>query len=72
MAQDWGNHYDVPSLPAQPMWKLLSKHSTPEATESPFSPDLAPCDFFPFPKLKENKTLKVYTIHLLGVFDRRN
>jgi len=30
----------------------LAKHQTPDVTQPPYSPDLAPADFFLFPKLK--------------------
>jgi hypothetical protein len=34
----------------------LAKHSIPVVPHPPYSPDLAPCDFFLFPRLKS--TLK--------------
>ena len=34
------------------MTKLLAKHETKVIAQPPYSPDLAPCDFFLFPKLK--------------------
>jgi hypothetical protein len=30
----------------------LAKHSIPVVPHAPYSPDLAPCDFFLFPRLK--------------------
>ena len=32
--------------------EFLSKHETKVIAQPPFSPDLAPCDFFLIPKLK--------------------
>jgi hypothetical protein len=31
---------------------FLAKHGIPQVREAPLSPDLAPCDFWPFPRLK--------------------
>ena len=31
---------------------FLAKHQTTQGTQTPYSPDLAPCDFWLFPKLK--------------------
>jgi hypothetical protein len=31
----------------------LAKHGTAQLQQPPYSPDLAPCDFFLFPKLKK-------------------
>jgi hypothetical protein len=36
--------------------EFLAKHSIPVVPHLPYSPDLAPCDFFLFPRLKS--TLK--------------
>jgi transposase len=30
----------------------IKKHKIPELEHPPYSPDLAPCDFFLFPKIK--------------------
>jgi hypothetical protein len=32
----------------------LAKHSIPVVPHPPYSPDLAPCDFFLFPRLKSS------------------
>ena len=34
------------------MTEFLAKHETKVIAQPPYSPDLAPCDFFLFPKLK--------------------
>jgi hypothetical protein len=31
---------------------FLAKHGIPQVRQAPLSPDLAPCDFWPFPRLK--------------------
>ena len=36
--------------------EFLAKHNIPSLPQPPYSPDLAPCDFFLFPQLK--KTMK--------------
>jgi hypothetical protein len=41
---------------APSVWEFLAKHSIPVVPHPPYSPDLAPCDFFLFPRLKS--TLK--------------
>jgi hypothetical protein len=38
------------------VWEFLAKHSIPVVPHPPYSPYLAPCDFFLFPRLKS--TLK--------------
>ena len=32
-----------------------AKNQTPVVRQAPYSPDMAPCDFWPFPKLKKSK-----------------
>jgi hypothetical protein len=34
------------------VWEFLAKKSIMELDHPPYSPDLAPCNFRPFPKLK--------------------
>ena len=34
------------------MQKFLAKHQITQVTQPPYSPDLVPCDFYLFPKLK--------------------
>jgi hypothetical protein len=31
---------------------FLAKHGIPQVRQAPLSPDFAPCDFWPFPRLK--------------------
>jgi histone-lysine N-methyltransferase SETMAR len=53
----WRLHYDnVPCYVALSIREFLAKHSIPVVPHPPYSPDLAPCDFFLFPRLKS--TLK--------------
>ena len=44
---DWQLHHDITSCA-----EILVKHQITQVTQSPYSPDLAPCDFCLFPKLK--------------------
>ncbi|XP_035215471.1 histone-lysine N-methyltransferase SETMAR-like [Stegodyphus dumicola] len=39
---------------ALPVRRFLAQHGVIEMQHSPYSPDLAPADFFPFPKLKNS------------------
>ncbi|BFZ13202.1 hypothetical protein BsWGS_16241 [Bradybaena similaris] len=34
--------------------QFLAKHNIPQVRQPPYSPDLAPCDFFLFPKIKSH------------------
>jgi hypothetical protein len=44
--------------------EFLAKHSIPVVPHPPYSPDLAPCDFFLFPKLKGKRFQDVAEIQL--------
>lgn len=49
----WILHHDnAPSHTALTVCEFLAKNSTNVIAQPPYSPDLAPCDFFLFPKLK--------------------
>jgi hypothetical protein len=49
----WLLHHDNESCHAAPSVRdFLAKHSIPVVPHPPYSPDLAPCDFFLFPRLK--------------------
>lgn len=53
----WMLHHDnAPAHSSHVVQNFLTKHGTVQVPQPPYSPDLAPCDFFAFPKLK--KTLK--------------
>jgi hypothetical protein len=53
----WLLHHDnAPCLAALSVREFLAKHSIPVVPHPPYSPDLAPCDFFLVPRLKS--TLK--------------
>jgi histone-lysine N-methyltransferase SETMAR len=53
----WLLHYNsVPCHAALSVREFLAKHSIPVVPYLPYSPDLAPCNFFLFPRLKS--TLK--------------
>jgi hypothetical protein len=46
------HHYNAPAHNALSVTTFLAKHELPVMEHSPYSPDLAPCDFFLFPKIK--------------------
>jgi hypothetical protein len=49
----WILHHDnAPAHTSMLIRNYLAKHSTNMAPQAPYSPDMAPCDFFLFPKLK--------------------
>jgi transposase len=50
------HHNNAPCHTALSVREFLAKHSIPVVPHPPYSPDLAPCDFFLFPRLKS--TLK--------------
>jgi histone-lysine N-methyltransferase SETMAR len=53
----WLMHHDnAPCHAALSVREFLAKHSIPVVPHPPYSPDLSPCDFFLFPRLKS--TLK--------------
>jgi len=50
----WIIHHDIdPAHDALRVRKFLSKNSITKMDHPPYSPDLAPCDFWLFPKLKK-------------------
>ena len=50
----WLLHHDnAPAHNAFGIWEFLAKNNIAVLEQPPYSPDLAPCDFFLFPKLKE-------------------
>ena len=52
-AGDWQLHHDnVPTHASCLRQNFLVKHQITQVTQPPYSPDLAPCDFWLFPKLK--------------------
>jgi len=54
---NWILHHDnAPAHRAVTTNEFLVKHNIPLLPQPPYSPDLAPCDFFLFPQLK--KTMK--------------
>jgi len=54
---NWILHHDnAPAHRAVTTNEFLAKHNIPSLPQPPYSPDLAPCDFFLFPQLK--KTMK--------------
>jgi len=51
--QTWMLHLDsAPAHASHPICSYLAKHQTSVVPHPPYSPDVAPADFFLFPKLK--------------------
>jgi len=51
---DWILHHDnAPTHTSHLMQQFLAKHGTTQLQQPPYSPDLAPCDFSLFPRLKK-------------------
>ena len=51
----WMLHHDnAPAHASLLIRSYLAKHQTSVVPHPPYSPDLAPAEFFPFPKLKTN------------------
>jgi transposase len=46
------HHDNAPAHATLLIREFLTKHETPVDRQPPYSPDLAPADFFLFPKLK--------------------
>ncbi|KAJ4425689.1 hypothetical protein ANN_27885 [Periplaneta americana] len=52
-ANNWHLHHDnAPAHSSQLIHTFLAKHGITTVRQPPYSPDLAPCDFWLFPKLK--------------------
>ena len=53
IADNWMLHHDkAPCHTAISVIEFLAKKGIPVVPQPPYSPDLSPCDFFLFPKLK--------------------
>jgi len=51
---DWILHHDIaPAYTSHLVQQFLVKYSTAQLQQLPYSPHLAPCDFFLFPRLKK-------------------
>ncbi|KDR20158.1 hypothetical protein L798_05652, partial [Zootermopsis nevadensis] len=49
----WQLHHDnVPAHSSHLIQDFLAKHNIPLVLQAPYTPDMAPCDFWLFPKLK--------------------
>jgi len=52
-SDDWHLHHDnAPAHSSRLVQGFLAKHRITQVSQPPYSPDLAPCDFWLFPKLK--------------------
>ena len=49
----WLHHDNAPAHKALSMKQFLPKNSMTQLLHPPYSPDLAPCDFFLFPRMKK-------------------
>jgi hypothetical protein len=50
---NWQLHHDnAPAHSSHMIQSFLAKHGIPVVRQAPYSPDMAPCDFWLFPKLK--------------------
>ena len=53
-ARSWLLHHDnAPAHNTLGIWEFLAKNNIAVLEQPPYSPDLTPCDFYLFPKLKE-------------------
>jgi histone-lysine N-methyltransferase SETMAR len=53
VSRNWQLHHDnAPAYSSQLIQSFLAKHGIPVVCQAPYSPDMAPCDFWLFPKLK--------------------
>ena len=58
------HHYNTPTHASHLMQSFPAKHQITQVTQPPYSPDLAPCDFWIFPKLKSPlKGKRVHTVN---------
>jgi len=68
-------HDNAPAHSTALLQAFLAKHHITQVCQPPYSPDLAPCDFWLFPKLKSplkgrrfvNVTVKQYTSSVIGI-----
>ena len=61
-ADNWMLHHDnAPCYTAISVIEFLAKKGIPVVPQPPYSPDLSPCDFFLFPKLKFHLNPLAYT-----------
>jgi len=52
---EWLLHHDnAPAHTALSVRQFLTKNGMTTASHTPYSPDLAPCDFFLFPRMKRD------------------
>jgi hypothetical protein len=60
------HHNNAPAHRAVTTNEFLAKHNILSLPQPPYSPDLAPCDFFLFPQLK--KTMKVRRFDYVKIY----
>jgi transposase len=50
---NWLLHHDIaPAYTSLVVWEFLTKNNVSTVPHPAYSPDLAPCDFYVFPKMK--------------------
>jgi hypothetical protein len=49
----WLHHNNAPAHKALSVQQFLTKNSMTQLLHLPYSPDLAPCDFFLFPRMRK-------------------
>jgi hypothetical protein len=53
VSQNWQLHHEnAPAQSSHMIHSFLAKHGIQVARQTPYSPDMSPCDFWLFPKLK--------------------
>ncbi|VVC32990.1 Hypothetical protein CINCED_3A005002 [Cinara cedri] len=58
-SRDWFYHHDnAPAHTALSVWRFLTKNDMTTVSHLPYSPNLSPCDFFLFPRMKRNMKRK--------------
>jgi len=68
----WMLHHDnAPAHASLLIREFLTKHETTVVAQPPYSPDLAPADFFLFPKLKSRRFQTVEEIEENSIRDLR-
>ncbi|PNF36917.1 hypothetical protein B7P43_G08390 [Cryptotermes secundus] len=61
-ARNWQLHDDnAPAHSSHLIQGFLAKHGIPQVRQAPYSPDMAPCDFWLFPRLKTPLKAAVFT-----------
>jgi hypothetical protein len=61
---NWQVHYDnAPAHSSHLIQSFLAKHGIAVVLQAPYSPDMTPCDFWLFPKLKRPLKVSCFDSH---------